>query len=111
MYTTDNGYHVSQHRLHPGKECGFEEDIHIPLIIRGPGVPENHSTDIVTTHTDLAPTLLEIIGAQERPDFDGLAIPLTAPAIKKAEEQRHEHVTVEYWGYALGETVYGGKYI
>lgn len=33
IYTTDNGYHISQHSMHPGKECGFETDVHIPLII------------------------------------------------------------------------------
>lgn len=33
FYTTDNGYHISQHRLHPGKECGFDTDVHIPLIV------------------------------------------------------------------------------
>lgn len=33
FYTTDNGYHISQHSLHPGKECGFETDVHIPLIV------------------------------------------------------------------------------
>lgn len=33
FYTTDNGYHISQHRMHPGKECGFETDVHIPLIV------------------------------------------------------------------------------
>lgn len=23
FFSTDNGYHISQHRMHPGKECGF----------------------------------------------------------------------------------------
>lgn len=27
FYTTDNGYHISQHLMHPGKECGFETDV------------------------------------------------------------------------------------
>lgn len=25
FYTTDNGYHISQHRMNPGKECGYGE--------------------------------------------------------------------------------------
>lgn len=25
FYTTDNGYHLSQHRMKPGKECGYGE--------------------------------------------------------------------------------------
>ncbi|KAK1761922.1 hypothetical protein QBC33DRAFT_574644 [Phialemonium atrogriseum] len=29
FYTTNNGYHIGQHRLQPEKKCGFEEDINI----------------------------------------------------------------------------------
>ncbi|KAI4862398.1 Arylsulphatase [Hypoxylon rubiginosum] len=103
IYTTDNGYHIGQHRMQPAKQCSFEEDINIPLIIRGPGVPQKSTSDIVTTHTDLAPTLLEIVGAPLREDFDGLAIPLTEESLAQASETRHEHVTVEHWGFASNE--------
>lgn len=103
VYSADNGYHIGQHRLQPGKECGFEEDINIPLVIRGPGVPENITTEIVTTHTDLAPTFLGLTGAPLRPDFDGEAIPLSKVGIAEAGLNRHEHVNVEYWGFGLSE--------
>ncbi|KAF2008124.1 arylsulfatase-like protein [Amniculicola lignicola CBS 123094] len=103
FYSTDNGYHIGQHRMQPGKETGFEEDINIPLIVRGPGVPENVETEIVTTHTDLAPTFLKLAGAPLRADFDGDAIPLSAAGIENALDLRHEHVNVEYWGFAAGE--------
>lgn len=104
FYTSDNGYHIGQHRLQPGKTCGYEEDINVPLVVRGPGVPRNLTTDIVTTHTDLAPTLLSrIAGFPLRPEFDGEAIPLTAESIEDAATQRHEHVNVEYWGFWLAE--------
>jgi arylsulfatase A-like enzyme len=103
VYTSDNGYHIGQHRLQPAKQCSFEEDINIPMIIRGPRVPENMATDIVTTHTDLAPTFLRIAGAPMREDFDGLAIPLTKEGITQASRERHEHVTVEHWGFASNE--------
>lgn len=43
FFTTDNGYHISQHRLQPGKECSFEEDINIQVAIRGPGVPDRRA--------------------------------------------------------------------
>ncbi|KAJ9226455.1 hypothetical protein DTO169C6_1183 [Paecilomyces variotii] len=102
IYTSDNGYHIGQHRLQPGKECGFEEDIRVPLFIRGPGIPENHVEDAVTTHIDLAPTLFEIAGIEQRDDFDGTPIPLS----KESVSLRHEHVTVEYWGLAIPEGEY-----
>ncbi|GAD92379.1 hypothetical protein AN8341.2 [Paecilomyces variotii No. 5] len=102
VYTSDNGYHIGQHRLQPGKECGFEEDIRVPLFIRGPGIPENHVEDAVTTHIDLAPTLFEIAGIEQRDDFDGTPIPLGEDSVGL----RHEHVTVEYWGLAIPEGEY-----
>jgi N-acetylglucosamine-6-sulfatase len=106
VYSTDNGFHISQHRLNPGKECGFEEDINIPLIIRGPGVPVGE-TDVVTAHTDLAPTFLKIAGVEPRGDFDGTAIPLDAEELRDAVRMRQEHVNVEFWGRSLPEGTYG----
>ncbi|RAK84164.1 arylsulfatase [Aspergillus costaricaensis CBS 115574] len=106
VYSSDNGYHIGQHRLQPGKSCGYEEDINVPLIVRGPNVAQNVSTDIVTTHTDLAPTFLDLLGIPLQDDFDGDPIPLTENQIEKAHDERQEHVTVEYWGYAAGEGIY-----
>ncbi|KAL2130068.1 hypothetical protein VTI74DRAFT_6925 [Chaetomium olivicolor] len=103
FYTTDNGYHIGQHRLQPGKECGFEEDINIPLIVRGPGVPRGEVAEVVTTHVDLAPTILGLAGAPSRADFDGEAIPLGKRELEEAVKTRHEHVTVEFWGFAASE--------
>ncbi|KAI9374312.1 alkaline-phosphatase-like protein [Aspergillus egyptiacus] len=96
IYTSDNGYHIGQHRLPPGKTCGFEEDIRVPLFIRGPGVPENEAEDAVTTHIDLAPTIFSLAEIPLRDDFDGTPIPL--PSRNDGASIRHEHVTVEYWG-------------
>ncbi|KAJ5290722.1 uncharacterized protein N7443_010975 [Penicillium atrosanguineum] len=99
IYTSDNGFHIGQHRLPPGKTCGYEEDIRVPLFIRGPGIPEGHVQDSVTTHIDLAPTIFDLAGIPPRSDFDGTAIPLTLDF----DGLRHEHVTVEFWGKAVME--------
>ena len=39
IFTSDNGFHMGQHRLLPGKGMVYEEDIAVPFIVRGPGVP------------------------------------------------------------------------
>ncbi|KAI4907972.1 uncharacterized protein J4E92_011017 [Alternaria infectoria] len=62
IYTTDNGFHISQHRLPPGKSCGIEEDINIPFFIRGPGVSKGAVMDIPSSHTDIVPTLFHLAG-------------------------------------------------
>lgn len=107
FYTTDNGYHIGQHRLQPGKECGYEEDVNIPLIVRGHGVPSGEESKVVTTHTDLLPTFLGLAGAGSHADVDGVAIPLSRETFDDAVDTRHEHVTVEYWGYGIGEGAWG----
>lgn len=113
IYSTDNGYHISQHRMQPGKECPFETDINIPLIIRGPGVPEGETADLVTSHTDLAPTFFEMMGIPLRDEFDGTPIPFTEASMRAAQGTRQEQITVEMWGLAVFEGKYGspGKYL
>ncbi|KAJ6179916.1 hypothetical protein N7519_010377 [Penicillium mononematosum] len=98
IYTSDNGFHISQHRLPPGKTCGFDEDIRVPFMMRGPGIPENHVENTVTTHIDIAPTLFQLAGLHPRSDFDGTPIPTS-----KSTGDLHEHVAVEYWGQAMLE--------
>ncbi|KPM35927.1 Arylsulfatase [Neonectria ditissima] len=104
FYTTDNGYHISQHRMNPGKECGYDTDIHIPFFVRGPGISRGGKVDIVTTHTDVSSTLLEIAGVKKQ--LDGTAMPLK-PTVDLTV--RSEHASIEYWGPAVPEGVFGGR--
>jgi arylsulfatase A-like enzyme len=114
FFSTDNGYHIGQHRLQPGKQCAFEEDINIPLMVRGPGIPEGHITDLVTSHTDLAPTFLSLAAGEEvaanlaeKHEFDGTAIPLHDLHATETSKVRTEHVNVEMWGVIMSEGLYG----
>jgi arylsulfatase A-like enzyme len=60
LFLSDNGYHLGQHRLPTGKGTPYEEDIHLPLIVRGPGVPAGVVREEITAMIDLAPTLVEL---------------------------------------------------
>ena len=104
IYTSDNGYHIGQHRLPPGKTCGFEEDIRVPFIVRGPGVARGQVQRTVSTHIDIAPTLFQLAGIPLRQDFDGTPIPVK----DTFSNTSHEHVTVEFWGNGVGEGTFGG---
>ncbi|KAL2868111.1 sulfatase family protein [Aspergillus lucknowensis] len=104
FYTTDNGYHLGQHAMQPGKNCGYDTDTNIPLIVRGPGIPQDIVLDAVTSHTDLAPTFLSLAGSS-REGLDGKPIPTTIDAANARD--RTEHVAIEYWGWAIPEGIYG----
>jgi N-acetylglucosamine-6-sulfatase len=93
--------------MQAGKGCPYEEDVNVPLIIRGPGIKENAKSDIVTSHQDLAPTIMELAGEAQRPDFDGSPIPVKE-CEQSEETDRQEHVGIEFWGVnGLGEGLTG----
>jgi N-acetylglucosamine-6-sulfatase len=74
FFTSDNGFHLGQHRLGAGKWTPYEEDIRVPLIVRGPGVPEGRTLDHMVLNNDLAPTFADLARAKT-PDFvDGRSL-------------------------------------
>jgi len=60
VFTTDNGYHMGDHRLVNGKMTAFDPDIRVPLVVVGPGVPRGQMVDELTANIDLAPTFLRL---------------------------------------------------
>ena len=71
MFGSDNGYHMDEHRLLPGKLTAFETDIRVPFIVRGPGVPAGRKVDALVQNTDMAPTFEALAGALPREGVDG----------------------------------------
>lgn len=74
IFTSDNGYHMGEHRLLPGKYTPYETDLHVPLIIRGPGVPAGVVRDQFTGNLDLAETFADLAGAPALPFSDGRSL-------------------------------------
>ena len=74
FFTSDNGYHLGNHRQILGKIAPYEEELHLRLMVRGPGVPAGKTVDNLVGNVDLAPTWAEIGGAK-LPDFvDGRSL-------------------------------------
>jgi hypothetical protein len=74
VFTSDNGYHLGQHRFLNGKFQVYEEDIRVPLIIRGPGVREGATVDQMAVNIDLAPTMARWGGARPDRVMDGQSL-------------------------------------
>ncbi len=91
FYTTDNGYHLGQHRLYNGKGQIYEEDIHTQLFVRGPGVPRGVTLDHLVLNIDLAPTLAELGGATPTRAMDGRSlVPLVGDDPPPPHRWRHD---------------------
>ncbi|KAF3011454.1 hypothetical protein E8E14_002409 [Neopestalotiopsis sp. 37M] len=109
IYTSDNGYHLGQHRMPRGKALPYREDTNLPFVVRGPGVPANVTSSSPSVHLDLAPTFLDLAGVDtsEWPSIlDGRSLlstwlnPLAERSACRAAEDDdvREIINVEFWG-------------
>lgn len=71
IYTSDNGFRMGEHRLRPGKDTAYEEDIRVPFIMRGPRVPAGKRLTQKVLNIDIAPTLARLAGIKPREFVDG----------------------------------------
>ncbi|MFT3928051.1 MAG: sulfatase [Myxococcales bacterium] len=74
FFTSDNGFHQGQHRLTSGKNTAYEEDLRVPLIVRGPGVPVGRVVNKITANVDFASTWADLAGVASLPQFDGRSL-------------------------------------
>ena len=97
FYTSDNGFHMGEHRLPAFKGTAYEEDIRVPMVVRGPGVPAGGRIEAIGLNIDLAPTFAEIAGAEapERVDGRSLLPLLDDPDLPWRQSFLIEHGQVE----------------
>jgi arylsulfatase A-like enzyme len=74
FFASDNGFHQGQHRLDSGKMTAFEEDLRVPLVVRGPGIAAGSSATSMTANVDYASTFAEIGGAIAPSFVDGRSL-------------------------------------
>jgi arylsulfatase A-like enzyme len=73
VFTADHGYRMGQHNM-VGKRTGYEEDIHLPLLVRGPGVPAGVRLPHLVSNADLAPTFAAWAGIAPPRGVDGRSL-------------------------------------
>jgi len=71
IFWSDNGFHMGEHRLAWAKHTPYEEDIRVPMFVRGPGVPEGATREQLVSGIDLAPTFAQIAGVGTPSFMDG----------------------------------------
>lgn len=72
FFSSDNGLHMGDYSLNPGKQTPYDIDIRVPLVVVGPGVKQNYNENKIAMNIDLCPTFTELGGvSQSLPDMDG----------------------------------------
>ncbi|MCB0118247.1 MAG: sulfatase [Anaerolineales bacterium] len=68
FFVSDNGFHLGEHKIPSGKGTAYEEDIRVPMMVRGPGIVPGTKISQITANIDLAPTIADIVSVGT-PDF------------------------------------------
>lgn len=67
FFTSDNGVHRGEHRIPGDKGRPYEEDVRIPLLVRGPGVAAGHQAHNLALNTDYLPTFTDLACTSSSP--------------------------------------------
>ena len=110
IFTSDNGFFHGEHRLPFNKTLLYEESIRVPLLVRGPGIPAGITVSDLVANVDLAPTILELTGANAAFSADGRSLmrAIRHPGRESGRElviesNRYEAVRTERYIYAEHE--------
>lgn len=94
VFTSDHGELLGDHGLLHKGPPPYRQLTEVSCLMQGPGIPAGAVVDAMTSHIDLAPTLLDLAGipGQEH-DFDGTSI---APLFRDAARSLREFDFGEY---------------
>lgn len=90
----DHGFKIGEHRSW-SKHTNFEVDMHIPLIVRDPGMPSaGERTDGLVETVDVYPTLTDVTGLPEPPQHQGRSF---APLLETPDRPWKTAVFGQFW--------------
>jgi arylsulfatase A-like enzyme len=96
VFTSDNGFHLGQFRMPSGKQTAYDFDIHLPLVVRGPGVPADRTAHQLVGNIDLAPSFAAMAGATPPSFVDGRSFLPLAHDPGSTQPWRDAYL-VEHW--------------
>jgi arylsulfatase A-like enzyme len=107
IFTSDNGLELGAHRIE-FKDYLYEEGERVPLIIRGPNVPQNVTREQLVSNIDLAPTIAAITKATPGRVMDGIdLLPLTLdPGVSANRTLLFESFDIASFGIRRGPWSY-----
>lgn len=104
LYTSDHGNFLESHCLQGKGSAAYEEITHIPLFLKGPGIPAGSVSEAPVSHINLAPTLFELFGLERPSVFVGESLLSQA----RGETSRvNEYCFIEFGRYETDHDGFG----
>eukprot|EP00198_Chlamydomonas_reinhardtii_P012398 XP_001701735.1 predicted protein [Chlamydomonas reinhardtii] len=84
VFSSDSGFKLGSHNMAQDKSTYFEEDVRVPMLLAGPGMPVGvYAAEVTAAAVDLTATITYLAGIMSEPGsttLDGAPLPLDAIA-------------------------------
>jgi len=95
VFTGDNGLALGQHGL-MGKQNLYDHSVRVPLVLSGPGIPQNQTSDALVYLSDIYATLFELIGEPLPDSVEGVSM---VPAMHSKKSAPRDTLFTAYRDY------------
>jgi len=99
VFTSDNGWHLGEHRIPGEKNRPYEEDHRVPLVVAGPGIAAGSTTTKLALNTDYLPTFTDLAGARTPAYADGRSL---RPVLEGSATAWRTAILLEGLGFQAG---------
>ena len=105
IYTSDNGFMHGEHRLPSSKVVPYEASTRVPLIMRGPGIPDGRRERRLVANVDVVPTILDVANVPPGRRQDGRSL---LPLLADRTREPGREILLENGAGANGVIAYRG---
>jgi hypothetical protein len=98
IFCSDHGEEFNEHGGFEHGQTQYEEQVHVPLIIKGTGFPAGARIDDCVANLDILPTILQYIGAAQPESASGIPLQTTLDGESNNDRVVFGENTYDYTG-------------
>lgn len=91
VFTSDNGFLLGEHRW-LDKHVPYEPALQVPLLVRGPGIPQGVTREATVAMVDLAPTFVDLGALTPTVPLDGRSL---LPVLRSASSPGWQNLLIQ----------------
>ena len=107
IVTGDHGESLGEHGESEHGVLVYDSTLHVPLVMRGPGVPRGSVVHTQARHVDIAPTIFKVVDVQAPAGLDGVPLFPTPAAHPSYAESRFAAI---HFGWSPLRSVRDGEW-
>lgn len=108
IISADHGENQGELNVYGDHQTADHATCRVPLVVAGPGIPEGHVDDAFHYQIDLAPTIVELVGGEPAPRWDGVSF---ANALTRVEAAGRPYLVISQGAWSCQRAVRFGPWL